>query len=224
MTLPVGFPAGPTPLPSAMPSTPAGARATSNVIDFVFNIYGVPSATLISASARAALSSALAAAIMIGPNLVANGGGSSGGESTGRAFDMVTLVNSPLAPTTLTITSSGGSSVLYPTSRRLSVAEDEHASLRALQAGVPIEWHAQVAFTSPSVAYQVGVQLNSEAATPSPRHVSANAVRPLNTIRILAANTIQWATTLATQLMTQDAADFPPGKVVTSLAQPILYP
>ena len=54
--------------------------------------------------------------------------------------------------------------------------------------------------------------------------MSANAVHPLNTIRIFAANTIQWATTLATQLMTQDAADFPPGKVVTSLAQPILYP
>jgi hypothetical protein len=204
--LPVAFPAGPTPLASAIPSVAAGKAATVSNILFVFNIYGVPSTTLASAAGRASLSSALAAAIMVGPNVVANSGSSTGAVSTGRAFDMSTIISSTLTPVTLALTSSGGSSVFYPTSRRLSgaaaataAAEDEdEAGARSLQQAAPIEWHASVTFASPQVAFQVG--------------------------KLLITNTIQWGTLLGTELTALDPTNFPAGTVQTGLAQPIMYP
>ena len=201
INLPVSFPAGPTPLASAIPSVAAGAAATVNSILFVFNIYGVSSATLASAAGRNALSTALAAAIMVGPNLVANSGSSTGAVSTGRAFDMTTIISTPLAPVTLALTSSGGSTVFYPTSRRLlgEAAAAEEAGARGLQAAAaPIEWHVSVVFATPQVAYQVG--------------------------QLLITNVIQWGTLLATELSTVNPTDFPAGTVQTSLAQPIMYP
>ena len=201
ITMPVGFPAGPTPLPSAAPSIAAGTGATVNYIHFVFNIVGASPAKLSSASGRAALESALAAAIMVGPNFIAGGGTSSGEQSTGRVFDMTTLIKTVLTPSTLSLTSALGSEVYFraTSARRLNVAEDQEAAgPRELQSSVPIEWHASVTFGSPQVAFQVG--------------------------QLLVSNRIAWATTLATSLTAVDAANFPANSVTTSLAQPIMYP
>ena len=206
ITKTVGYPAGPTPLPSAAPSTPPGAKASTNYVDFVFNVLGVSGDKLASSSGRAALEKALEAAIMVGPNLVVNSGASSGSQSTGRAFDMTTIITQPFSTSTRTVTSSLGSSVFYSSSapsRRLAAADEgsaEEAHARALQAPVPtaMEWHATVVFQSNAVAYQVGAQLDT--------------------------NDMAWAKTLAVQLSTLDPVNFPPGTVDTSLAQPIMYP
>lgn len=200
LTLPVGFPSGPTPAPSALPSPIAGAAARTNVISFVFKVVGVSGGVLSSAAARHALEQALAAAIMVGPSNVGSSGSSGSGHSTGAAFDMSSIILTALTPVTLAVKSLDGAAVLYLSS---AVAGGGGSGLGsgsgATAAGTgSFAWYASVTFDTPQTAFAVG--------------------------KLLDTNVLQWAALLATEASAIDPVSFPAGVVTTGLAQPIMYP